>query len=110
MADLPIACTLDPEARETRRQGLLPQLVRGAERLEARTDGFRLHFTPSRDVLALITRVIDAERRCCRFLRFGLTVEPDEGPVVLELAGPPGTREFLEALFEADDRGPARQA
>jgi hypothetical protein len=46
-----------------------------------------------------IAHAIDAERRCCRFLRFDLTVEPDAGPVVLDLTGPPGTREFIAALF-----------
>jgi hypothetical protein len=29
-----------------------------------------------------------------------MTVEPDLGPVLLELTGPPGTREFVSALFE----------
>ena len=42
--------------------------------------------------------VIDAERRCCRFLRFSVLVEADAGPIVVEITGPPGTREFLEAL------------
>jgi hypothetical protein len=32
------------------------------------------------------------------FLRFAITVEPDGGPVCLELTGPRGTREFVAAL------------
>jgi hypothetical protein len=48
-----------------------------------------------------IARVMDAERQCCRFLRFQLTVEPDGGPVLLDLTGPPGTREFSSALPDA---------
>ncbi len=62
-------------------------------------DGYRLRFVVSEDVLSLITRTNDAERRCCRFLRFQLTVEPAEGPVLLDLTGPPYTREFVAALF-----------
>lgn len=50
--------------------------------------------------IATIARAVEAERHCCRFLRFGITVEPDGGPVFLELTGPPGTREFIGALFE----------
>lgn len=100
MPDLPVVCTLDPATRETRRQGLLRQLGRSAERLEARADGFRLWLTPAGDTLALAARVIDAERRCCRFLRFTLTVEPDGGAMILDLTGPAGTREFLAALLE----------
>ena len=45
-----------------------------------------------------IAQAIDAERQCCRFVRFTLTVEPDEGPITLDLTGPPGSREFLSAL------------
>ena len=47
-----------------------------------------------------IARAVEAERHCCRFLRFGITVEPDGGPVFLELTGPRGTREFIGALLE----------
>jgi hypothetical protein len=100
MAELPIACTLIPEALRTRREGLLMDLVRRAERRENLANGLRLEFAPSGDTIASIARVVEAERHCCRFLRFGMTVEPDGGPVFLELTGPPGTRDFLIDLFE----------
>ena len=48
----------------------------------------------------MIARAVDAERQGCRFLRFRITVEPDGGPIVLELTGPPGTREFISALLD----------
>ena len=51
------------------------------------------------DTLALIAGVVEAERRCCRFLRFAIQVEPDDGPIYLDLTGPPGTREFLGNMF-----------
>jgi hypothetical protein len=47
-----------------------------------------------------IARAVEAERKCCRFLRFGITVEPDGGPMLLDLNGPPGTRDFLAALLD----------
>jgi hypothetical protein len=47
MAELPIACTLTPEALRTRREGLLMDLVRRAKRREDLADGLRLEFTPS---------------------------------------------------------------
>ena len=34
-------------------------------------------------------------------LRFTLIVEPDLAPVTLELTGPDGTQEFLEALLDS---------
>lgn len=100
MAQLPIMCSLTPAALEARRSGLLSELIQRVESREALSDGHRLRFT-SNDALALIARTVDAERHCCRFLRFTITVEPDGGPIVLDLTGPTGTREFLSALFEA---------
>jgi hypothetical protein len=49
--------------------------------------------------LTAIAQTIDAERQCCRFLTFTVTVEPDGGPISLAVTGPPGTREFLDALI-----------
>ena len=99
MGDLPVVCTLGPETLKIRRENLLADLLHRVDSHEPLPDGYRLRFAVSGDVLSLITRTIDAERRCCRFLRFQVTVEPADGPVVLELTGPPGTREFVSALF-----------
>src|SRR5262245_24753557 len=96
---LPVVCTLTPETVSTRRAGLLPGLMTRANQLAAIEDGYRLRFTASDTLLADIAATLAAERRCCRFLTFTVTVEPDEGPVWLEVSGPPGTREFLDALM-----------
>lgn len=64
-----------------------------------------LHFDAAGDVLAGVARVVETERRCCRFLRLRLTVEPDGGPVTPDVTGPPGTPELLRTL--AADSSPA---
>jgi hypothetical protein len=100
MNELPIVCTLSAAALTARREGLLANLVRRAEDREDLPEGIRLRFLASGDTLQTIVRTIDAERQCCRFLRFTVTVEPDGGPIALELSGPPCTREFVAALLE----------
>jgi hypothetical protein len=99
MSELPVACSLDPAALEARREGLVADLLQRAEAHEVLPNGHRLRFAAADDTLGLIARAIDGERRCCRFLRFHVTVEPDEGPIVLDLTGPEGTRDFLTALM-----------
>jgi hypothetical protein len=99
MPDLPVVCALTPAAVKARREGLLSRLVEQAEARAELPDGYRLRFAASGHALASIAETIDAERQCCRFLRFSLTVEPDGGPVSLDLTGPSGTREFLAALL-----------
>ena len=100
MRTLPIVCTLTPETVATRKAQLLPGLFRRAEKTEPTPDGYRLRFAPSAALFQIVATAIEAERHCCRFLRFELTVEPDEGPLVLTLSGPPGAREFVAALCE----------
>ena len=98
--ELPIVCTLDSGALRGRRQGLLSELIQRADNRSPLPDGVRLRFAAAADTLSTIARTLEAERQCCRFLRFTLVVEPDGGPFVLDLTGPPGTREFVTTLLD----------
>ena len=100
MPDLPIVCTLTPNALRARQEGLLAELLRRSTGHELLPEGLRLRFASSSETLASIARAVEAERHCCRFLRFTITAEPDEGPLTLDLTGPHGTREFVAALLE----------
>ena len=97
----PIACTLRPEDLNTRRAELLPGLVARATAREPLPSGYRFTFAAESDTLAQIVRAIDAERQCCRFLEFQLTVAPSGGPFTLDVTGPEGAREFLDGLTSA---------
>ena len=102
MSDPPIACSLDPAALASRRAGLLAELLRESTSRIELPDGCRFTFAASSETLALVTRAIDAERQCCRFLTFHLTVTANLGEFVVELTGPAGTREFLSGLLDRD--------
>jgi hypothetical protein len=100
MADQPIICSLTPEALDARKRDLFSALLDRSAGRELLADGVRLRFEPSSEMLSSIVQAVDAERHCCRFLRFTITVEPNDGAMILELTGPPGTREFVAALLE----------
>ena len=100
MADVPIACTLSEDALRARTSGLLAGLAALSTKQLKLATGCRLEFPATSDVLTQVTAMIDAERQCCRFLRFALTIEPDLGPISLELTGPEGTHGFLESLVD----------
>ena len=99
IVDLPVVCTLTPATVATRKAALLPGLAGRADSREETASGIRLRLPP--DALSAIFETVDAERQCCRFLQFRITIEPDGGPIWLELAGPPGTCAFLAALLES---------
>jgi hypothetical protein len=96
----PVACSLEPEDLKTRQGSLLAGLTAHVRAINDTPDGYEFEFAASREILAQLVEVIDAERQCCRFLEFELIVEPADGPVKLRLGGPPGTREFLASLLD----------
>lgn len=98
--DLPVACTLGPAALRARREDLLGGLVRRADDRIDLPNGYRIRFDAKPGLLSTIAGVIETERRCCRFLRFEVTVEPAERAAWVGFTGPPGTREFLAALLD----------
>lgn len=99
MSDLPVLCTLSGEQLRARREGDLSALVKLARNCEWLPDGVRLEFAPTSETLSTMTRIVDAERQCCRFLRFEFVVEPDDGAMTLAVTGSAGAREFLKSLF-----------
>ena len=100
MADLPVVCTLHPGELNARAIQLLPGVAAAATNRLSIGDGYRFEFAVTSDILSSILSMIDAERQCCQFLRFQLTVEPGGGPVTLDVTGPPGAQEFLAAMIE----------
>jgi len=93
-------CSLRPSALAARKEGLLARVATQSKETTQLENGYRFEFDPDEATLVLLARVIDAERQCCRFLRFDLSVPPDGGRMSLDMTGPAGTREFLDALFE----------
>ena len=97
-SDRPIACALTPDELNARREQLLPGLLRRANEVTDLEDGLRMRFESRAGLLAELVGIIEQERTCCSFLRFQLTAEPDDGSVVFDVTGPPGTREMLRKL------------
>ena len=98
---LPISCTLSATELGARRAHLLPGLFARATSGVVLDAGYRLTFSPAAGLLESIARVVDAERQCCRFLRFALVIEPGGAAITLDVTGPEGTLEFLKDLLQA---------
>ncbi len=99
MNQRPIACSLSAAELAAQHETLLPGLVARATEHTRLADGFRWRFAPDPQILADMAAVIEAERHCCQFLEFRITVEADGGPVWLDVTGPEGTVELLAQLM-----------
>lgn len=96
MTDLPIACSLGGAELAARRSQLRSSVLADAIAADRLPDGYRWRFLDGADLFARLGAVIDAERHCCRFLRFALAADPGLGSVTMDITGPPGTADFLE--------------
>jgi hypothetical protein len=97
---LPIACKLTPEQLRDRGASLLPGLVTRADAITPVGEGYRLTFSgQDATILSAIAACAEAERRCCPFLAFDISVAPEVGPIILVVSGPTGTQAFLKTLL-----------
>ena len=78
MVDLPVACSLSPGALNARRRNLLGKLVHRSIERHDLPNGYHLRFGPEAAIISAIVEMVDSERQCCRFLRFVITVDPDD--------------------------------
>lgn len=116
----PIACDLSalgPEERK-RRADLAQSMRTNVREIEETPGGYRLRLTADVAAQREALEWLLLERRCCPFLASGLTFEPGEGAVWIELGGGAGAKEFLTAAgigsiagdAPAQDRASEREA
>lgn len=100
MADeIPVACCLSDEELRKREATLLAQFKAALIGSEELIDGYVFHIPGDKKWITLLAELIVAERECCPFLKFELSMEPGAGPVSVRMTGPTGTKEFLRSIL-----------
>jgi hypothetical protein len=99
MSDLPIVCTLTETQLQERRETILERIRSMVREVKELPDGYSFKFAADDDELNTLMQMINLERKCCGFLRFTLTVEPESGPVWMEITGPGGAKPMIRAEF-----------
>ncbi|HEV3037669.1 MAG TPA: hypothetical protein VHA33_07790 [Candidatus Angelobacter sp.] len=97
--NIPIACSLSDAELRKREASLLAQFKSSVIATEELPDGFAFHIPAEGKWIIAVAELIAAERECCRFLTFELTVEPNLGPVILRITGPPDAKAFVQTYF-----------
>ena len=99
-SETPLACNMNvftPVQCEQHIQ-TTRQLFQTVQNIQEAENGFGFTLPNGSDIIK-IGEFIANERRCCPFLRFTLTIEPDPKSITLLLSGPIGTQEFLREEF-----------
>lgn len=93
-----LACKLTTAELNAQRAKLIPGILQEAKEVKQLENGLSMTFENSEGQLEKLVTVIQSEQECCSFLKFQLVVEPNAGPLTLQVTGPAGTREMLLAL------------
>jgi hypothetical protein len=97
MTDLPIACTLTPDAM-TDRLAFLEKLAEDGLIAREPTDrGLRVRLRDTEDIQRRTRQLVAAESSCCSFLTFSL--ERVDGELILEISGPEDSRPVIDLFF-----------
>lgn len=97
--EIPVACCLSDEELRNREATLLAQFKAALIKSEEIDNGYLCRVLGDKKSIALVTELIIAERECCPFLKFELSLEPGMGPVSVRMTGPAGTKEFLKSIL-----------
>lgn len=97
--DLPIVCTLTESELRERRRTLLDAMKQATVDVAPIPGGYCYRFQPRSEVLMQLSRLVDLERQCCRFLTYRIVVEAGEQPIRLEITGPPEATQMVADLF-----------
>jgi hypothetical protein len=95
--DMPIACTLTPEAFAGRSSDIAALTARALHSREPIPGGTRLTFANDARTEADLRELVAAEARCCAFLT--LDLRAGAGDLVLDVTGPPEALRVIDELF-----------
>jgi hypothetical protein len=97
--DSPIACSLSEAELSERRKMILDFVRSAAIDTISLPLGYAYRFEPTSEVLAHLSRLVELERQCCRFLTFRIIVEAGNQPICLEVTGPPESKPVIADFF-----------
>ncbi len=97
--NLSVACSLTGPEFQERRSRVLHKVGESVLEVKELGDGYAYRFPADETWIMELANLIKFERQCCPFLQFNIRIEPDAGPIWLEMSGPDGTKDFLNSLF-----------
>lgn len=89
---------LTPDER-ARHGALAAQLHPHVTRFDELPQGYAARLPAQPELAPALTEFVTLERRCCPFLTLAIRFEPHDGPLALEITGPPGAKPFIRAEF-----------
>src|SRR3984893_8429323 len=97
--DIRVTCCLSDAELGKRVATLHTRFASAVIATEELPDGYVFRVPGDKKWMGVVWEAIVAERECCPFLTFELTVQPNMGPVSVRVTGPAGTKDFLKTIL-----------
>ena len=96
---MPIACSLTTAEFRDREAKLLAQFRSAVIETEELHEGYAFRLSGDGEWIGLIAELMVAERKCCPLLAFEVIALPNQGPLIVRVTGPDGTKQFVSSVF-----------
>jgi hypothetical protein len=95
----PFACNMDAIKSDQRQQHIdtIRRVFHAVESIRELPNGYAFKLPDESEMLRMVWEFISLERLCCPFFGFTVEIEPEGGPVCLQLTGSEGVKPFIRA-------------
>jgi hypothetical protein len=102
--DFPVACSLSDTELRDRETTLLAEFKSAVIAIQELPDGYVFRVAGDKGLIAVVAELIAAERECCPFLAFTLTVPSNMVPMEVRVTGPVRAKDFLRTILVKPER------
>ena len=93
-------CSLSEKELSRRRNQIARLFEQEVRETRELPDGFAFRFASDDALTVRLFKFVQAERQCCGFLTFELTLEPKPSPVWLRLRGDSDAKRFIREMID----------
>ncbi|MEP5614169.1 MAG: hypothetical protein ABJP45_18090 [Cyclobacteriaceae bacterium] len=92
-------CKLTGPELQKRKAALQKEIFERVEKVTEAENGYIFYFKDEGDFIEKLVDYTLAEKKCCPFFQFDLTIRPDNEGIEWKLSGPDGAKEIMKDLF-----------
>ena len=98
-SDPVLACNITAIPKELRpvHQTNTQRVFASVQEVRELSTGYAWRLPNETDLLQTLAAFLSYERLCCPFFHFTLEIEPDQGPIWLQITGVSDMREFIQS-------------
>lgn len=94
-----LACNIAaiPASQRPVHQANIGRIVASVQEIRELPTGYAWRLPDTTDIIQTVAAFLSYERLCCPFFHFTLEIEPEQGPIWLQITGASDVKAFLQS-------------